>query len=441
MQRDPAWQVSRFMGMAKANASLSYETSMKTKSILPILSFAASPLLCAGTPELTPAAKSEYWITPTINVRARFESADIDGSDVSNALTTRERVGLKTAAWNGFSAVVEGEFTQAIVDDYSGGPSAADVDPYVANNSGIFDPENNSLNQLYGQYKGYDTVVKLGRQQIIYDNAAFIGNVGWRQNEQTFDGVSFVNTSIDGLTLKGAYINQINRIFGDQAAGVFRNAPGDIFLLNGSYTGIENVTLGAYAYLMDFDANSDNGAADKWDNNTFGVSASTKALGLLFYGEAAYQEHAGNLDDRDVFYEHVNVTKKFGEQSLTLGVENLGAGFQTPLATMHAFNGFADVFITGRTDGSHNGLMETYLTYTLPIFYGIKWSNTLRAMGDNTISTGYGYEFDSTLTKKFDDHFTAIATFAHFESEGDVYVGKAGLPTTQRVTLELNYSF
>ncbi|MFT4176007.1 MAG: hypothetical protein QM627_05070 [Luteolibacter sp.] len=411
---------------------------MKTKFILLL---ATTPLLHAGTPEQTPASENEYWITPTLNVRARFETADIDGMDVSNALTVRERVGLKTTSWNGFSALIEGEFTQAVIDDYSGGPLAADVEPFRANNSGIFDPENNSLNQLFIQYEGYETVVKMGRQRIIYDNAAFIGNVGWRQNEQTFDALSIENTFLPGLTLKGAYINQVNRIFGDQAAGIFRNAPGDIFLLNGSYTGIENFTLGAYAYLMDFDSENDNGAADKWDNNTFGMSASTSLSGFAFYGEVAYQTHAGVLDDRDAFYEHFHVTKKFGEHALTVGIENLGAGFQAPLGTLHAFNGFADVFISGRTDGSHNGLTETYLTYTMPVFFGMKWSNTLRALGDNTISTGYGYEFDSTLTKKFDEHFTAIATFAHFESEGDAYIGSSGLPTTQRITLELNYTF
>jgi hypothetical protein len=45
------------------------------------------------------------------------------------------------------------------------------------------------------------------------------------------------------------------------------------------------------------------------------------------------------------------------------------------------------------------------------------------------------------LTKKFDDHFTAIAGFSSFESEGDAYVGTSGLPTASRFTFELNYTF
>ena len=65
-------------------------------------------------------------------------------------------------------------------------------------------------------------------------------------------------------------------------------------------------------------------------------------------------------------------------------------------------------------------------------------------MGDNEISDGYGWEYDSVLTKKFNDNFTALAKFAQFESEGDAYVGPSGspgLPTTTRVSIELDYTF
>ena len=127
-----------------------------------------------------------------------------------------------------------------------------------------------------------------------------------------------------------------------------------------------------------------------------------------------------------------------------LGLEHLDAGFKTPLATVHAFNGFADVTDGGRLSGSHNGLTDVYLSHTTPIFCGIKWMNVLHAFGDNEISAGYGWEYDSVLTKKFDENFTAIAKFAVFESEGDVYVNNplnAGLPDTSRLSVELNYTF
>jgi len=403
---------------------------MKLKAAILIM---ASPVLHAGSPEITAEPAKENWITPTLNIRSRYEFGDVDGSDVSHAFTFRERLGLQTMAWNGFSAVIEGEFSQAVIDDYNGGAPLAD--PAVAGNTVIADPETNELNQLYLQYAGFDTVVKLGRQRIIHNNSAFIGNVGWRQNEQTFDALSVSTKMIDDLTLDLAYVNQVNRIFGSDSGGTLENLPGDIFLLNASYTGFEGVTLGSYVLIMNFDD------TPGLENKTYGVSAKGKTLGLDLYGELAWQDDAGGAATEEAFYAHLTATKTIGTQSLTLGFEHLGAGLKTPLATVHAFNGFADVFIGGRIAGTHNGLSNIYLSHTLPIFWDMKWINTVHAMGDNEISAGYGWEFDSVLSKKFNEQFTAIAKFAHFESEGDAYVGTAALPTTTRFSVELNYEF
>ncbi len=388
----------------------------------------AAPLLHAGTPETItpPTAKSEPWIKPLVDIRARYEYGDTDGLDPSHAFTIRERLGFKTAAFHGFSALIEGEFTQAIVDDYTSGDAFAD--PVTPGNTVISDPESNELNQAYLQYSAFETTVRLGRQKIIYDNAAFIGNVGWRQNEQTFDAVSISTTYFDDLTINYAYSNRVNRIFGSEALGTNKDVTGDIHLLNASYTGIKGLTLGSYAYLMDFDA------PDGWDNDTFGISAKGTLAGLLLYGEFAYQNEAGPANSEDALYAHVNATKTFGKQSLTLGVEHLDAGFQTPLATVHAFNGFADVFIGQRINGTLAGLTDVYLSHTTPIFYGIKWTNTLHAYGDNQVSTGLGWELDSVLMKKFNDNISALIEFSHFETESN-------FPTTTRVSLGVSYIF
>lgn len=410
-----------------------------------VILLAAASQLHAGSPapEITLETKPEPWIKPLIDIRARYEYADVDGKDPSNALTFRERLGLKTKAWYGFSALVEGEFTEVAGSDYNAnaGPLAY---PYDRANSAIPDPRNAEINQALLQYEGFDTTVKVGRQRLIYDNAAFIGNVGWRQNEQTFDAASLSNKSITGLTLNYAYLNQVNRIYGAEADSPLTTKPlfdnvqdiaANVNLFNASYTGIKGVTLGSYAYLMDF--------RDKpnWNNNTFGISAKGDVLGLMLYGELAWQDHAGFNSNDQAWYAHFNATKNFGTQTLVVGVEQLNAGFKTPLATVHIFNGYADAFANGRIEGNHNGLTDVYVSHTLPIFWGIKWTNVLHAYGDDTISTGYGWEYDSVLVKKFDEHFTALAKLSVFESEGDAFVGSAALPTTTRASMELDYTF
>ena len=363
---------------------------MKLKTAILLIT---APAVCAGTTETAPAP-SEDWITPLIDIRARYEFGDVDGVDTSHAFTFRERLGLKTMAWNGFSALVEGEFSQAAIDDYNGGAPLAD--PAVLGNTVISDPET---------------------------------------TEQTYDAISLSNKCIDGLTLNYSYINQVNRIFGSEAGGTLENLPGDLNLLNASYTGIAGVTLGGYAYNMNFDD------TPGLENNTFGLSAKGDAFGLALYGELAWQDGAGAIAEDEAFYGHFTATKAFGKQSVTVGIESLGEGFKTPLATVHAFNGFADAFIGGRINGNHNGLANPYISHTIPIFWGVKWTNTLHAMGDNEISTGYGWEIDSVLAKKFNDNFLAIAKSAHFESEGDAISGASGLPTTTRFSLEMNYTF
>jgi len=76
----------------------------------------------------------------------------------------------------------------------------------------VVDPEVTQLNQSILAYKNDSTTAKLGRQRIILDKARHVGNVGWRQNEQTFDAVSNVNTSIPYTTLTYAFLDNVHGI-------------------------------------------------------------------------------------------------------------------------------------------------------------------------------------------------------------------------------------
>ena len=77
----------------------------------------------------------------------------------------------------------------------------------------------------------------------------------------------------------------------------------------------------------------------------------------------------------------------------------------------------------------------------MPIFWGMKWINVLHAFGDNEISTGYGWEYDSVLVKKFDENFSALAKFAYFDGGSDPFAGAAVLADTTRFSIQLDYKF
>ncbi|MBB5350720.1 hypothetical protein HNR46_000948 [Haloferula luteola] len=418
-----------------------------------LLTLAAATPLYAGSPVSAPEVPpAEHWIKPTLDLRARFEYGDFDapGTDSASAFTLRERVGLVTRDWHGFSALIEGEFLQAIGDDYDSAPTpfaTQTTRPNPANpTTQINDPETNELNQAYLQYQGFDTIVRAGRQRIILNNAAMVGNVGWRQNEQTFDAISITNTSIDDLSLYYAYANRANRIFGSDATGALRSFAGDIHLFNATYTGLGDLSLTGYALLMDFDETAAN--AGYISNNTYGIIA-TQPLGpVTLYGETALQTDTSSSPASkpdEAWYAHVNASYQAGSHTFTLGCEYLDADFVTPLATVHAFNGFADALIGPRLGLVRNpGIADIYLTHATPLpFWGLKFNQSIHLLGDNNSDLDYGWEYDAVLAKKFNENFLAIAKFAYFDASGPT-AGPIANPApfdTTRFSVELNYKF
>jgi hypothetical protein len=409
--------------------------------------------LQAATPPAAIPGESTPWLRPTFDLRARLEYGSIDapGLDHATALTLRERVGFVTRDLHGFSARLEGEFTQAVGDAFDAAPTpfAAQTtkpNPFFPRTQ-INDPDNHELNQAYMQYEAFDTAIRAGRQRIILDNAAFVGNVGWRQNEQTYDALRIENGSIEDLTLLYAYANRANRIFGSDATGALRSFAGDIHLFNVNYQNFGELSLTGYAYLMDFDETAAN--AGYVSNNTYGFITTHPAGPLDLYGEFAFQTDTSSSPSAKpnrAWYAHFKATAGADDHTLTLGLEYLDADFVTPLATVHAFNGFADAFIAPRIGLLRNpGLADLYLTHATPLpFWKLNFSQSIHLFGDNHTDFDYGWEYDAVLSKKFGDHLLAIAKFAWFDSDGPSGNPKTPNPApfdTTRASVELNYTF
>lgn len=412
------------------------------------------PVLClpcahAGEPSVVTAAKSEPWLTPTLQIRARYEHASMDapGVDAADAFTVRERVGLKFKSAIGLSALVEGEFTQAPVDDYDASAGGG-TSPDNPNRTQINDPRNAELNQAWVAFSKADTELKVGRQRIILDNAALIGNSGWRQNEQTFDGITIENKSIGDLTLFYSYLNRVNRIFGHDAIGVQNHFSGDIHLLNARYEATDTLSLTGYIYLMDFD---NTGGA--FSNNTYGFSAERSfELGDTwkgkFHGELAWQDDGGNSAIQyDAWYGHFIISAGTADHTFSIGYEHLGAdggtSFRTPLATAHAFNGFSDALATARLEGTPGGIGDLYLTYDVKLPWQLTGQVALHWMGQDDMGFDYGKELNLVLSRKFDKNLQAILKLAFYDSKGPLS-GAATNPApfdVSRCSVEMNYSF
>lgn len=294
----------------------------------------------------------------TLNFRFRVEDVSEDGTPddlEATATTLRTRLTFESGSYNGFAATVEFDHVQEVDEvDYNTVPGA----PTFPGSATIIDPEGDDLNQAFISYTAASTVYKYGRQRILLDNQRFVGGVGWRQNEQTYDAFSFNNKSIDKLNIFGAYIYNVNRIFGNQSpAGDHKN---ETILLNAKYTLSETNSLTGYYYGID------NEDALAFSTDTIGLRFAGKLGGVGVIAELANQSEAGDSPlSYSAMYALLEGSYSINNINLKAGYELLGADgtdgqFITPLATLHAFQGWTDKFLGGGSGNITGGIEDIY---------------------------------------------------------------------------------
>ncbi len=351
----------------------------------------------------------------SLDMRLRYEHVDQPATE-ADALTLRTRLGYTTGSYYGFTAGAEAQNTTQIVDDYQEPGQAPNGKSVVA------DPELTEVSQAWIGYanKDYATSAKVGRQVIILDNSRFVGNVGWRQNMQTFDAVSLKNSSIEKLDLTYAYVWQVKRIFGDTALG-FTDFDSKSHLFNAAYSGLPVGKLTGYAYLLDLE----NAAGNNLSSATYGLSLTgSKPVGdsgvtLGYRAEYATQSDYGdNLASYDADYYVAELTAGYKGYSLMVGYEVLGsdggaAAFQTPLATGHAFNGWADLFL----NTPPTGLEDTYIGFTAPIPGGVKLTVVYHDFQAESGGADYGEEWDFVAGYKVNKFLSLTGKVALYKAD------------------------
>ena len=216
----------------------------------------------------------------------------------------------------------------------------------------VADPDGFNLNEAYLQYRNDSNRLTVGRRAINLDNQRFIGSVAWRQNEQTYDSVVWEFTGLKGSTFTYGYIDQVNRIFGPSTGSPADEFDSQSHILHLN-TSLPFGKLSTYAYLLEFD----NAAA--LSTATYGARLAGSVVetdrGKLGYQlEFAHQsDYQNNPIDYQANYYLAEINGQKANWSGALGVEvlegdngsNGSRGFVTPLATLHKFQGFADLFL------------------------------------------------------------------------------------------------
>ncbi len=230
---------------------------------LPGLAIAADPAPAAAA---TPAAPATFVDAMTsgkahLEFRYRLETVDQEPfADDAVASTLRSRLNYQTGTWHSLSAFLEADNVTVLGDDtYNSTTNGVTDRPIVA------DPEYTEVNQVYLQLKAGTFTGLAGRQRITLDNQRFIGNVGWRQNEQTYDALTLKSSALAKTQLHYSYITNVNRITGPDEGSQPANYHGATHALNGK---VELGAFGAvtgFAYLLDLEN------APALSSSTYGV--------------------------------------------------------------------------------------------------------------------------------------------------------------------------
>lgn len=356
-------------------------------------------------------------VTPYADIRYRLELVDQSGLPENAAASTlRLRAGIKTSEWHGFSAVAEGEAIAVLGSStYNDTVNGKTTYPVVA------DPSDVMLNQAHLRWRPVKQVEAVaGRQAVNLDNQRWIGSVGWRQNDQTLDAARVTLRPVDGLSVDYLYAWRVNRVFGpDSSQGIWRNT--DIHGARGAYT-IKGIgTLSGYGYWLDVPSSPAN------SSQTMGVRIAGerpvgKSVKLLYAAEYARQhDHGNNPRSFGLDYVLVEPGLSVGTFSVKGGYERLeGNGtvaLQTPLATLHAFNGWADKFLT--TPAS--GLRDIYVDAGWKASKGSLKGLALRLAWHDFNSTvgalNYGQEWNAQASYPVAKQVTLLAKFARYEAQ------------------------
>jgi hypothetical protein len=214
----------------------------------------------------------------------------------------------------------------------------------------------------------------------------------------------------------------VNRIFGDASpSGDFRT---NTQLINASYGGFDFIKPTAYAYLIDLtDPDKENSSTASFGLRLKGATPLADDWKALYTAEYAHQTDfaESNVGNNHNYYtvelglaatgiaSRFDVTGKIGWEVLD------GDGtraFQTPLATLHAFNGWTDRFLSTPV----NGIQDFYSSLGIKA-YGVSVLGIYHDFRAEQGGLNHGTEWGVRIARTFFDHLTLAAKYANYSAE------------------------
>lgn len=355
-------------------------------------------------------------VEPTWNLRLRNEQVTDDAfTRDATADTLRLRAGLRFTFGSGWTALVEGEGLANAGDTYNSGANGQIGYPMV------LDPEGFELNQAWIAWRSEPLAATLGRQRILLDNQRWVGNVGWRQNEQTFDALAFQWRPINALTVSYDWVDRVHRVAGDKALNpLAREHDLTTQFFNVAYKDAGQQWTG-YAYLYGDDDLATASSASyglRWTGNRV-----QDGNGWGWALEVAQQrDYADNPLQFSHHYWLIEPSVTCHGTTFKAGWEYLGGNgshaLQTPLATLHAFNGWADKFLATPV----NGLEDRYLSVAGQFGHirggRFAWVVAWHDFSATDTADDYGREWDASLGFPLAKGLQGLVKLADYQAGG-----------------------
>lgn len=388
-----------------------------------------------------------------LEVRGRYEGVDqaktATLTDDAAAYTIRTRLGWETAEFRGVKGLIEVEDVRHIgPEHFAVNAPGASTPPLNGAHKAKYpisnDPDVTELNRLQLAWTPSTAIqVVAGRQRILLDDQRFVGNVGWRQDEQTFDAIR-TDLAYGRFKATYAYVTRVNRILGEMT-----DWESDSHLLNATWSPAEALRLQGFVYALDFGNSAINSSL------TTGAKASGKTwtgLYQLAYSAtyAKQSDYHHNTPGFDLTYFGGDIAGTFDIYTVKASYESLEGdgvrGFTTPLATVHAFQGWADAFVSpGGNKSFVDGIEDANLTFTAkPRFKRTYFFNTeflVRYHDFNGHRTGadLGHEWDVAFAASITPKLSIQLKYADFKRERTAPAGTATSPASRTkawITLE-----
>jgi hypothetical protein len=375
----------------------------------------------------------------------------------AEGITLRSLIGWQTAPFHNLSFAAQVIDVSKFKDDFNDSTNGTLINA-VSNQPGkvqyakIVDPDNTGINQLFVDWTGIkNTRIRAGRQQINLDNVRFIGDIGFRQVMQVYDGVSVLNKSIPDTEIFLAHIERVKQI------NTELRSDGALEIANLKYRISPTESLVGYGYFSGFE---DLGFGRAWFGNAPGVGGKAvgkngninehadqgnKILGLrldgvhklnddwkgLYTAEYAKQTDYNGGDSRiDAHYYKLGGGAAYGNFTLRADQELLSSNgsyaFQTPFGTNHLFQGWVDKFLATPLEG----IKDTFVTATYKYgdftffadYHLIDSDKDFHTVGSGALTNGsrYGTEWNAAVTYNVNKNIMAKLEYGSF-SEDDHY--------------------